>query len=223
MCIQVTRVGTGFFGEYFDVDYEGNMRRTCASRRELIQDHVDTSMKLRAYVYESVVTAPEQPAGVRRWRLLNNDGYESERVPGSTTCRGVSKCDANGGMCGCTQVGDTQLEVLKAITPATLAVTYAKSTGALQIQTNRFMAPYSLNMNLELAVVKYSMLDLDAGGYVQVSDALVEALVGSARELDGSIFADLTAASHCLRNDMLDPAQVSANPLKILPISVDPL
>ena len=158
----VDRVDTSIFGQFFDAYEGGDLRRTCATRRELIQQYVDDSRGLRGYIYESL-TQPEAAPGVRRWIPLSVYYTNDE---GQNICRGVSTCGE--GVCGCTRVAGTTQEPAKTITPATLALQYVRETGELQISRNNFMAPLSLNRNLELSVVKFSMLDLDAGGWLQV-------------------------------------------------------
>ena len=206
-CVQVTRVGTGFFGEYFEVDSEGNMRRECAARRSLIQEHVDSAASLREWVYESI-SKPAAADGTRRWNVLTG---QFDNGLGGLTCEGVSECRSATGVCGCTNVPQTKFEdfVAPFITPATLALDYARTIGGQLVTRNKFMSAGSLNINLELSLVKYSVLDLDSSGKIMLDNIFPESLVETVRAQFGNVFRDLDAISQCSRIDMLNPTQAS--------------
>ena len=185
-------MGTSFFQEYFATDSAGNMVRECALTRRLSQTHVDSSIGdggLRDYVVYAVQAAAAMD-GTRRWPVLNT-AFSDEF--GGTECAGVSACETPGDAyttCGCTDVSNTVMEAYAGTSPATLAEGYVRAVGGGSIGRNRFMQSGSLNANLELALVKYTLLDLDASGKIQLSSAIPPSLVQATRAAYPGVFQD---------------------------------
>lgn len=168
------------------------LQRECTRRRRVVRDHIENSQDLRD-VLSSVMDDPE---GTRYWPAINGPMRGSTN---SFICVGISTC--TGGLCGCTEVDDTDFESTgdPDINPASLAKKYLRDgTDEELVVTNDFLSTGSIRpSDMKIPAFRFAAIGMDAlNQKISVPQGYARTLLDAARA-SSSAFMDLEI-NNCL-------------------------
>lgn len=188
----VEQVGNGtMLAEYFDMQTDGRMLRTCAKERQVIGAYLDKSSQLRDLFFAAQAVV-KTSTNIRRWPVISGT-YGSDST-GRALCVGISDCIPGTTVCGCTSVLSLETETYREIpasfanpvvstelivdTPEKIAIAYLKNgLDTDLIERNDFLAAGGrIRDDMKIPLFKYSRMKFDGtgvGAKIRVDNAAV--------------------------------------------------